>query len=147
MCAVTFVLGCENSDRQRFRADPRWSVPPELVIGKSLSEITNNFALLNPGPRFAIKVYQTPDERYAVLTRYAHSGIRSFETYSYERVIEGYWHLRGVQFYHESDGMRVEAVSSNGSLTLNHDGVALFVINSASNQVYVQSHARHSQAK
>jgi hypothetical protein len=134
---VLCLFGCRQRHDEGLKADARWTVPPELVIATSFRELTNAFAKHNAA--FRININTTSDSSFAVLSRYAHSGIRSFESYCYERIQEDVWHLRSVHFFHVSDSMIVQVVSTNGGVNLIHDGVTLFSIYQASNQVRFQS--------
>ena len=143
VCAILMLscwLGCRQDYQQELNTDSRWTVPPKLVIASSFHDLTNDFAKHNTA--FHITVEVTSNPNFAALSRYAHSGIRAFETYCYERIEGDFWHLRSVMFFHASDSMKVEALATNGAVDFVHDGVTLFSVYGASNQVQTQSEAR-----
>lgn len=144
ICTMVFGLGCRQESSHGLKVDPRWSVPPELVSG-SYRQLTNDFATENAA--FRITMELTSNTNFAVFCRYAHSGIRSFEGYCYERVADDMWHLRCIQFFNISDSMKVEALATNGAVDFVHDGVKLFSVFGASNQVRIQSQARSARGQ
>jgi len=138
-------FGCGHRNHRISTEDARWTVPPDLVIALSFQELTNNFSAHNRG--FRTEVQTTIDSRFALFSRYAHSGIRSFEVFCYERIEDDVWHLRTVHFVHESDSMRVRPVLTNNCLYLLHDGITLYSVCSASDQVVRQRESRLVRGK
>jgi hypothetical protein len=132
-----FWSGCRRSGGSSDEHDTRWSVSPKLVIANSLQELTNVFAVANREYTWTLETTVDPD--FAILSRYAHSGIRSFEVYTYEKVIDGFWHLRSVSFIHASDSMKVQVQRTNDAVQLFHDRVPLFTVQSSVRQVAEQA--------
>jgi hypothetical protein len=109
-------------------------------MARSIEELTNVFGMANRDYRWTMQTTTDPD--FAIISRYAHPGIRSFEVYCYEKVIDGFWHLRSVNFFNVSDSMRVQVVKADGAVRLFHDGLPLFTVHSALRQVLEQTKSR-----
>lgn len=145
LSVAVLLVGCRRSGAPSDQRDPRWSVSSELVMARSLDELTNRFGMLNRDYRWTIQTTTDPD--FAIISRYAHPGIRSFEVYCYEKVVDGFWHLRSVNFFHVSDSMEVQVEKIEGAVRLVHDGRSLFTVHSALRQVVEQTMAPMARGK
>ncbi len=127
------LSGSESSQQNSANADLP-PVPPSGV--RNLAAL----ALLH-APKLLDRIL-CDFERCGVVGEQTNPGIRSFEVYCYEKVIDGFWHLRSVNFLNVSDSMRVQVVQADGAVKLFHDGVPQFTVHSALRQVLEQTKSR-----
>jgi len=86
----------------------------------SLHSLTNVFK--HYGKPITFLVERVENGEYAIICRYAHPGIRTFEVYCYEKIEDEGWYLRNVELLHFSDSMTVSIAATNGTITIIHDG-------------------------
>lgn len=129
LCSTTIlgillsVIGCKPSDRTS-----RWPVPKHLITPKNLSALTNSFFEL--GHPFTFRTFESSNYQFAVVCRFPHSGIRSFEVYCFETIGDDGWYFRNVEQLHFSDSMNVAVEKTTNGIVLSHDGFRLTEIRS-----------------
>lgn len=130
--ALLILAGCDRG------ASPpiKWVVPVDLAIARSYSELTNEIALFNAGIPYTF--YRVENSTFAILERRSHDSSRMFDVFVFENIENELWHLRGIQFIHNSQTMSVKVIETNGALSLIHDEVPLFTATKAAEQVLRQ---------
>lgn len=140
VCAGCFALTVSLATRSTQKNSTRWPVDVRVVSVASLSGLTNAFLELERP--FTVRLERAGLTEYAIVSRYTHSGIRTFEVYCYEKIENEAWYLRDLVLLHFSDSMNVTVSVSNQTITLIHDGVAVCTLFPLADQYSRQRAAR-----
>ncbi len=133
---LLLLMGCNGGSDQT----SRWPVSRNLVTPESLSSITNGF--LSLGHPFTFRTVISSNYQFALVCRYPHSGLNTFEVYCFELIGNDGWYFRNTQLMHFSDSMNITVQTNQDGILVSHDGFPLSEIRSLAEQ-----YARKRQAR